>query len=166
VKTSLFDVLATVRYLILFYGSEDWLAKAQLLCFAPCPQLTNLTISHLYEPSASILEMLHSQLAVVGPKISSLSSFTFNFNRTTPQGLLDILACLPTVETLFLEGNVGVCTGSSPQDADERGCWNIKLRCSWKPIYASRVLARQMTLSVALIQVDQWSSNAAIPTTS
>jgi hypothetical protein len=105
VDTSFFDIIATVRRLSLFYGTaEGSLAKAHLLRFASCRKLVEFTITLSFS-SSDLLVPLHAQLAVVGPKFSSLSSFSLYFYGSSLDSLLGVLACLPTVETLSINGH-------------------------------------------------------------
>jgi hypothetical protein len=108
VETSSFDILAAVRRLVLTYEAayeaEDPLAKAHLLRFAHCSQLTHLNIKLPELNDDAMVVSLCSQLAAVGPKLSSLSNFSFSVGGTSLHGLLQILACVPTVETLALYG--------------------------------------------------------------
>jgi hypothetical protein len=117
VSTSSFDILAAITHLTFRYGKSDSPAKAHLLRFVQCSRLTNLTFELPdIRPSerAPIYASFHSQLAVVGPNFPSLSTFSFAFKQWTLRGLLDILACLPMVENLFLNGDVDGTEISSP----------------------------------------------------
>jgi hypothetical protein len=111
VDASFFDILASVRRLYLSYRTEDSVATtAHLLRFAPCSRLTSLTLAlEITGPTstADILPPLHAQLALVGPKFPCLSKFSLTFGRSPLHGLLGILACVPTIETLYLHG-VGI----------------------------------------------------------
>jgi hypothetical protein len=107
VSTSSFDILAAITRLTVRDGKKDSPTKLHLLRFGPCSRLTDLSLAMAYIPhseSASIHTSLHTQLAVVGPNFSS-STFSFRFLWWTLRGLLDILACLPTVENLLLHGS-------------------------------------------------------------
>jgi hypothetical protein len=112
VDTSSFDILASIRYLLLRYQTKDALAKAHLLRFAPCSQLIDLGILVPYH-EADILAPLYSQLIIVGPKLSSLSHYSFLCGSSALHELLGILACLPAVETLSLNCLEIYITGSS-----------------------------------------------------
>jgi hypothetical protein len=102
VETSPFDVLASIRRLFLLYGTEESLAKAPLVRFAPCSQLTDLDISLLRD--TGMFAPLYAQLTVVCPKFPSLSKFSFSSTTFPLHALLGILECVPTIETFWLSG--------------------------------------------------------------
>ncbi|KAJ6501779.1 hypothetical protein DFH09DRAFT_298370 [Mycena vulgaris] len=106
VDTSSFDILAVIRRLSLSYADRDSLAKEHLLRFVPCSQLTDLSLDLPRDDALTdeILLSLHPQLALVGHNFSSLSSFSLNFGHLSLPGLLEVLACLPTLETLWIGG--------------------------------------------------------------
>jgi hypothetical protein len=85
VDASSFDILASVRRLTLTFSIEDsLLTTAKLLRFAPCSQLTSLTIL-LRNPGlirTDMLPPLLTQLAVVGPTFAFLSNFSLSFDRS------------------------------------------------------------------------------------
>ncbi|KAJ6561309.1 hypothetical protein B0H10DRAFT_2240035 [Mycena sp. CBHHK59/15] len=109
VETSSFDILSAVRRLVLTYDSEASLTQAYLLRFAPCSRLTTLDIALPWnlsgQPTPVALVPIHVQLTMVGPKFSALTNFSFEFDKCTLRGLLDVLACIPTIQTLSLKGS-------------------------------------------------------------
>ncbi|KAJ6624790.1 hypothetical protein B0H10DRAFT_2212569 [Mycena sp. CBHHK59/15] len=109
VETSSFDILSAVRHLVLTYDSEASLTQAHLLRFAPCSRLTTLDITLPWnlsgQPTPMALVPIHVQLTMVGPKFSALTNFSFEFDKCTLRGLLDVLACIPTIQTLSLKGS-------------------------------------------------------------
>ncbi|KAJ7160577.1 hypothetical protein C8R43DRAFT_1233788 [Mycena crocata] len=107
-ETSFFDILPCVRHLTLFYDGEYSLKNDDVLRFSLCFQLRSLHI-HLPQLLSSdsmeeTLWTLQYQLEIVGPKFSSLSEFSLDFFHSSLNALLAILACVPTVEKLRLDG--------------------------------------------------------------
>ncbi|KAJ7106438.1 hypothetical protein C8R43DRAFT_963406 [Mycena crocata] len=106
VDTSFFDILSAVRYLSLSYGDRSSLEKAHLVRFSECSHIRDLVIA-LPPNSGHTEEMLHSlhtQLGIVGPKFSSLSTFSFFFHHSPLPALLTVLSHLPTLEVLWFGG--------------------------------------------------------------
>jgi hypothetical protein len=101
---SFLDILATIRRLTLAYGpGGSSVAKAHLLRFAPCSKLTDLSIT-LPIRSFEMCTPLITQLAVVGPRFSCLSNFSFDFYACSMDELLNLLPCLPTIQNLSVRG--------------------------------------------------------------
>jgi hypothetical protein len=106
-ENSSFDIISAIRRLILTYGSKESLPKPHLLRFARCSQLTDLKVTLPYcarRDHVDTIELLHSQLTVVGPQLSSLAHFSLGSHECTLRGLLDVLACMPKIGTLSLVG--------------------------------------------------------------
>jgi hypothetical protein len=78
-----------------------------MLRFIPCARLTDLRISlpNTFHGTTEILAPLHSQLVVAGPKFTALCSFSLAFYQLSLDTVLDVLACVPSVETLALHGH-------------------------------------------------------------
>ncbi|KAJ7160582.1 hypothetical protein C8R43DRAFT_341841 [Mycena crocata] len=107
-EASFFDILPCVRHLTLFYDGESSLGNEDVLRFSLCFQLRALHI-HLPQLLSSdgmeeTLWTLQHQLEIVGPIFPSLSEFSLEFFHSSLNALLAILACVPTVEKLRLDG--------------------------------------------------------------
>ncbi|KAJ7770310.1 hypothetical protein DFH07DRAFT_954132 [Mycena maculata] len=109
------NLLATIRRLRLSYGDGQSLAKAHLLRFPSCPLLLDLSIGLPRDSDADIIEGIRFQMAVVGNKFSSLSSFAFRFHSSTIRAatVFEVVSYLPTLETLSLGGD-DVTEGTAP----------------------------------------------------
>jgi hypothetical protein len=102
-ETPSFDILVAVRCSVLTYEtayeSEDPLAKARLLRFAQCSQLTDLEIPLPLMTPCFSLSALNWVMSVPN---SPPSNFSFSFGATLPHALFRILACVATIETLSI----------------------------------------------------------------
>lgn len=113
VDASPFEIIPNIRCLSLEYGvfRHEAASKPHLLRFSVCSQLRNLSI---YIPrDRKLFLSLRMQLTVVGQKFTFLSAFTLKFSALPLDRILDLISCLPTLESLCLWGDE-MLEGTSP----------------------------------------------------